>query len=210
MDSLPEPNRNDEFKPPITIGIILVTETVLLGLAFLLAAVMGLSFRERLSWHGYDLLLGAAATVPMIYFVIWSNRTTFQPIVRLGDLALEIFRKSIVNWKRSELMLISLSAGVAEELFFRGTLQVILTDWTTLWIGILTVNFVFAWLHAFSWSYFICAYLFGLYFSLLFIGTNNLLVPVMTHFLYDYYALANIRQRALAAERREASETGGP
>lgn len=105
------------------------------------------------------------------------------------------FREQIVRPLVSVLdhrsgLIISLCAGLGEELFFRGLVQ---TE-----LGLFAASALFSLLHFGSAvrSYLLVALIYaiiGLYFGWLALCFNSLWVPIAAHALYDYLALAYLR-----------------
>ena len=89
----------------------------------------------------------------------------------------------------SELALISLSAGVGEEMLFRGVLQASLMDWLGVGWGLALASILFGVLHPISVSYIVIAGFLGLYLGAIWIYNGNLLTVMVTHALYDFVAL---------------------
>ena len=94
------------------------------------------------------------------------------------------------------MLLLAGAAGVGEEALFRGVLQPALGPYG-LWIS----SLLFGVLHALTYTYFLLAALLGLYLGWLFERTDNLLVPVIVHALYDAVALWLLRKRFLEDRR---------
>jgi len=83
-------------------------------------------------------------------------------------------------------VLLSLSAGMGEEVAFRGALQPILSQVTNNpWMGLGISSFIFAALHAATPRYFLLALVLSVYLGSLQIRYANLWVPVMVHTLFD-------------------------
>jgi len=83
-------------------------------------------------------------------------------------------------------VLLSLSAGIGEELAFRGALQPILSQVTNNpWMGLGISSFIFAALHAATPRYFLLALLLSVYLGVLQLRYANLFVPIMVHTLFD-------------------------
>lgn len=92
------------------------------------------------------------------------------------------FKVLIVSLTPAERIYISLWAGLAEELLFRGLLQ-------QLW-GVTAASLIFGLLHALTFGYFLLATAMGFFLGGLLHSTGNLLVPVAVHALYDIFALS--------------------
>ncbi len=87
--------------------------------------------------------------------------------------------------KLPDLCFISVFAGLAEELLFRGVIQVKL--------GIVGASIIFGLLHFLTPAYFIIATLMGFYLGFLFQYYDSLLIPIQLHFIYDLGALIYLR-----------------
>ena len=87
------------------------------------------------------------------------------------------------SWQ--QILILSLAAGFAEEMLFRGFLQ-------PLW-GILISSIIFAALHAVSKLYIAVAFLMSVIMGLLYTWTGNLAAPVVAHFVYDFSIMALLK-----------------
>ena len=163
----------------------------------LLAVGLGAAFRQppadTIAWELDGLLYGGACTVPLI-FVMWLC-IRFLPGPLRG--VLHLIDEVVVPWFRGcrlwEFAVIAAFAGLGEEMLFRGVLQPAIADLFTspagLVIGWVAASVLFGLLHWATTSYAVLATLIGLYLGGLWILTGNLLVPVMVHALYDFWAL---------------------
>lgn len=135
-----------------------------------------------------DILIGTAgAVVPFILFLFTISEKA-QKIPVLGSLRETVLgqvRDIFTNTKLVDLVLISLLAGIAEELLFRGILQVK--------FGIVAASIVFGLLHFVSPAYFIAATIMGFYIGTFFILSGSLLMAVHMHFIYDLAALIYLK-----------------
>jgi len=87
------------------------------------------------------------------------------------------------------LLIVGILPGVAEELFFRGSLQSILERWTkTPWVAILLSSFAFAILHG-TFFKFMGIFVLGIVLGTLFHITRNLWYNIFFHFLNNTLAL---------------------
>jgi membrane protease YdiL (CAAX protease family) len=89
----------------------------------------------------------------------------------------------------SEIALISVAAGVGEEMLFRGVLQSSLSSWLGLSWGIVLASLLFGLLHPISVPYMFIATFLGLYLGVLWIWVDDLLTVMITHGLYDFAVL---------------------
>jgi membrane protease YdiL (CAAX protease family) len=166
------------------------------GLALAIALVLAWYFKIRLkirltplteNFPG-DIVLGTAFALPPfgLFLLSISQRAEKMPVV--GSL-----RKIIVNEVRAffadtaliDLVLISLLAGIAEEILFRGVIQEKL--------GLVAASIIFGLVHFLSPAYVIVTILMGFYIGIIYQMTNSLLVPIQLHFIYDLAALVYLR-----------------
>lgn len=96
--------------------------------------------------------------------------------------------------------LVSVLAGVGEELLFRGVIQ----DGLALQFGfvpaLVVATLIFGLAHAITPAYFVIATLMGAYLGLIYHHTGNLLIPVIVHALYDWIAIHFYLRRTRRAE----------
>jgi membrane protease YdiL (CAAX protease family) len=165
----------------------------------LLALVVARVFRGSYLPYEFDfnlisILLGLAAAVPVgiVVFLMmagpiarltWIKRAMSQMLNKLHG----PFSSSIRSLSAVDIILLSLAAGIGEELFFRGMLQS--------FVGIWWAAAIFGLLHALTPTYFILATAIGAWFGLLYEYSGNLFVPMLSHAAYDIFALYLLRQQ---------------
>lgn len=87
-------------------------------------------------------------------------------------------------------ILLSLAAGIGEEILFRGVLQYeLISRWHDVTAGLVVSSVFFGALHAVTPLYAIMATLASLYFGWLFLHFDNLAIPIVTHTFYDFGAI---------------------
>lgn len=188
-------------------------EAGLAVLALLFGWLFGQSPSATIGLTAWAVILGAVAALPPLVGLMISRRVSWRPMQAvwqsLDDIVVPLFR----NCTWTELAGISLLAGVGEELLFRGLLQTALAQWSGDflphtasaavagdWLALLAVGIVFGALHAVNAAYAILAAVMGVYLGWLFLATGNLAVPILTHGLYDFAALAYLLHRASEAK----------
>jgi membrane protease YdiL (CAAX protease family) len=87
------------------------------------------------------------------------------------------------------MALVAAAAGIGEELFFRGLLQAGISDCYGWPAGLILASVVFGLVHFLTAEYALYAALVGAYLGALYVFTDNLLVPIIAHALYDFVAL---------------------
>lgn len=84
-----------------------------------------------------------------------------------------------------QILILSLMAGIGEELLFRGFLQQWLTGFYPIHIAIGIASVIFGLLHFVSFSYFLLASLLGAAFGIAYHLTGSLLLIMIWHAFYD-------------------------
>ncbi len=170
-------------------------------LTFGLAWLVGINPFDRFQMSSQAIGLGIAGTIPMlIVFAI-----TYQiPMGRLKDIKkflIEALGPPLAECRWYDLVWVAVLAGCSEELLFRGVLQTWMSPWG--WLAALLVsNLLFGMAHAITPLYVILAGMLGIYLGALFqfAGQGNLLVPTLTHALYDLVAFIVVRRSYLAEQ----------
>jgi len=153
-------------------------------------------------------LWGIAAALPMFVLFILAHRFAFGPFKQIRRFLIEALGPSLAACRWYDLILLAGLAGITEEVLFRGLLQI--------WIeravgsptaGLVAASILFGLVHLITPTYGLFAGIMGLYLGYLLdaSGQRNLLVPVITHAVYDYLAFLVVlqtyhRQQALTSE----------
>lgn len=93
-----------------------------------------------------------------------------------------------LNWFK--IIIIAMLAGISEELLFRGFLQTWIASKGGIELGILLSSLVFGLMHFINFSYFVFACIFGLALGIVYHLTNDILLVIYWHALYDLIAIA--------------------
>lgn len=138
---------------------------------------------------------GALATLPPLLVMLIASQSGYGPIKRLFRLSRERVTIFFSGASLLDLALIAGVAGIGEEALFRGVIQTRLAIEFTPWAGVVIASLLFGLVHFISLSYAIFAALFSLYLGWLLLSSDNLLVPIITHGLYDFIVLAYLKIR---------------
>jgi len=167
----------------------LLIELGLVGLAALLGwLALGEPFPFALRWDARDLLWSAAASVPLCALAVFLTSPggrRFGAFGKIYEKLKEVLGEPLRRFGLIEILLLSAAAGVGEEILFRGVVQPLLGLWVT--------STIFGILHALTPAYFVLAAVMGCYLGWLSDHTQNLLAPILVHFLYDAVALYVLR-----------------
>lgn len=190
-------------------------EGALAALAVLLGWAVGPSARalvpefnpEQLWPILSGILYGCLAAIPVLLFIELVRRIPWEPVRELERITDEGMMKTLLELRPLELIVISICAGIGEELLFRGWLMCWLAEGASatttpenaLIIALIVSSIIFGLFHPITRLYVVLATLIGLYFGALLIYTENLLVPIVAHAAYDAVQL-------IMTARSEASE----
>ncbi len=187
----------DRFDPTDRIhflNLAAVMEGSLIVIAFVCGWLAEAQPLHSLQWQWDALVWGVVGTVPLFGLFLLSYRFPIGPLFKIKRFLVEMLGPSLVACRWYDLVLLALLAGFSEELLFRGVLQ----PWfgqgkfgsSEFLIGLIGSNILFGLAHTVTPTYAILAALVGVYLGVLrqATGSPNLIAPMVTHGLYDYFA----------------------
>lgn len=138
-------------------------------------------------------IIGVLAAAPLglgMWALDRSRLAAFQHLRRIVDqLLLPFFQKASLG----QLAWVALAAGLGEELFFRGLIQAGLQQGLDAAWGAaaawLAASVLFGLAHFITPTYALLAAIVGLYLGGLYWWCESLLIPMVTHAVYDFVAL---------------------
>ncbi|WP_181918946.1 CPBP family intramembrane glutamic endopeptidase [Wenzhouxiangella sediminis] len=154
-------------------------------------SIAALAVREA-PWFGAPLV--AATLVPLALYLAWSLRSVAgDPAVRKQTAeAMQPLAWMLPNDRREAIWFIgpvSLTAGICEELLYRGYLMQWLAGFIPVWAAMLLSSAVFGLMHAYQGPGGILRTVgLGLVMAGLFVLTGSLLWPILLHVVIDAYA----------------------
>ncbi|MGY6554262.1 MAG: CPBP family intramembrane glutamic endopeptidase [Wenzhouxiangella sp.] len=175
--------------PQLSTANMLGLQFGIVVLAVLLALVFRLDLRAQIEFSIEAVNWAVVGTIPLLLSVWvladtrWAWAAELQRLMR--EIVVPLFRTAPAG----TVILVSLLAGVGEELLFRGVIQGGLSGLIGPWPALILASVVFGLMHALTRAYFVVATLMGLYLGLFYLWTGNLLIPVLIHFLYDWAVL---------------------
>jgi len=198
----------ESTRRPAIVRRVIAVEGALILLAWGMARLLDRPLFELIVFDWEGIAAGLLATVPPCAAMVWSTRTTMPPFpgVRrdVERLIVPLFR----GVSSRDMALVALLAGVGEEVFFRGLLQTGLAGWAGVWPALLLTSILFGALHWVTPIYALLAGLVGLYLGAFMAVSGNLIVPILVHALYDFFALRYLAGQSRALAEGEAA-TGG-
>jgi len=174
--------------------------------------LFGLRPLESLRWSPADLALGLGCGLPPLLLLIPCARIPWRPFQHLFQVLEEFIVPIFSPCSLLDFAMISATAGLGEELLFRGIVQAGLAELVGpaagLWVGLLGAALLFGLLHWITHLYALLAGLIGLFLGWLWLASGNLLVPIAAHAAYDFLALlylVRIRRTRIQGPGRSVS-----
>lgn len=204
MDETEPTEQSPEQSPDEVFLTAVLFECALAVLALFLGWALGPSARkhipELLGAQWWPILsgvfYGCLAALPILLLIDLIRRIPWEPIRELERLTDDGMISALLKLRPSELIVISICAGIGEELLFRG--------WLMYWLAgdegltgnaspppialaaaLIVSSIVFGLFHPITKLYVVIATAMGLYFGALVLWTGNLLVPIAAHATYD-------------------------
>lgn len=183
-----------------------IFEGMLLLVAFLIGALLGVSPTAQLSWSTDDFLLGLLATCPMLLLLAACFLSRSQGIVSIRLFLRDTLGPFLHQCRFIDLLFLALLAGVCEEVLFRGFLYFWIRDWNPM-LAVVICNVCFGMAHAITPLYALLAGFLGLYLTALVAvdSSPNLLIPMTAHTAYDLIGFL-IVVRDFRASRRQPAD----
>lgn len=170
-----------------------------------LAWLLGINPFDTIQFTGRAVVWGVAGTIPMLIVFAFTYHLPIGPLRDIKQFLIENLGPHLSQCRWYDLVWVALLAGCSEELVFRAVMQTWLNQWgvTT---GLLVSNTLFGLAHAVTPLYAVLAGLLGIYLGALFqfADDGNLLVPTLTHALYDLVAFAVVRRSFRAQQLADA------
>jgi membrane protease YdiL (CAAX protease family) len=187
-----------EYSRRKLIKLAFAGEGLALGAALFLSAILHIDLFARPEHILRDLLAGfGAALPPLALFVLSFSRRAGRSVFfsSLTETMRRQVKPIFAEARPFDLVLLSLLAGVSEEMLFRGVIQT--------GIGLLPASILFGVVHFVTPQYALAAAFMGLYLGSAFSFFQSLLVPVMMHFIYDLGALFYLKYFVAGKEDRD-------
>jgi membrane protease YdiL (CAAX protease family) len=163
-------------------------EGAALAAALLLAELFGFDFFPLTENILRDVLISIpGAFFPLCVFICsLSVRAENIPFIRsLRKTMITEVRVIFSSLRFIDIFIISLAAGFAEEMLFRGIFQIK--------FGIVMASILFGLVHFITPAYVIVTIMMGFYIGIFFYLFESLLIPILLHFMYDLGALTYLR-----------------
>lgn len=156
---------------------------------------------DHFEWSYRAAGLGVAGTVPPLFLFALTYRIPVRSFQQIKSFLIDALGPYLSDCRWYDLAWVALLTGFSEELLFRAVLQSWLNPWGSI-TSLLLSNLLFGLAHAVTPLYSVLAGSIGLYLGALyqFAADGNLLVPTLTHGLYDFVAFLIVRNSFRAQE----------
>jgi membrane protease YdiL (CAAX protease family) len=163
-------------------------EGIALLSAFLLAQFFDIRIFQLTEEPFRDISIGTIGALPILAVFVLSLTKKAKNIPVLGSLRKTLIteiRVIFLHMRFNDIFVISILAGIAEEILFRGVIQVK--------FGIIIASILFGVMHMVTPAYLIITIFMGFYLGILFQLYGSILVPIQLHFIYDFGALVYLK-----------------
>jgi uncharacterized protein len=179
-------------QPPSIFGIGLTFELGLGAFALLLGWLLRVDPLRGIVFGLMSIGLGIGASLPPLALVYLIHRSSWDMLRDLVDSARELVRQFLSDLTLPQTLALSAAAGFGEELLFRGLLQAFLTTRIGVVGALVVTSIIFGLLHFVTKAYAAYAFLLSVYLGFLYAATGNILVPMLTHAVYDAVVLRHL------------------
>jgi membrane protease YdiL (CAAX protease family) len=128
---------------------------------------------------------GLAAVLPPLVAMFWCTNSSLRACRSLTRLVNRTLLPYFHSCTLLDLAVVSLAAGIGEELLFRGLLQTVFDGWFGPWGALAAASMVFGMAHFITPAYALFAAIMGAWLGVVWLWSDNLLAPLVTHAVYD-------------------------
>jgi uncharacterized protein len=172
------------------------------AVALVLGLFMAMPPWRELEAGPREIGFGFSATLPMLAGLLALRAVRVGPLGRLNLVVDQLVAPLFGKCSIFQLAMISIVAGIGEELLFRGVVQPVLIGWIGAVAGVAAASVIFGLMHAITPTYAILATAVGAYLGWLMLATSGLVAPIIAHSLYDFVALVYLTKSQRVLETR--------
>src|SRR5262245_7078670 len=159
-------------------------------LSLILGWWLGHNPLQKFAWSFSAVLWGVLAALPLVLLFLAMIRWPIGPLEKIKSFCEHEFIPLLGGSSWSDMALIAISAGVGEEMLFRGVLQTALGAWLGVSWGLVLSSILFGLLHPISLPYVVLTMALGCYLGGAFLLSGNLLTVMVLHAVYDFALMA--------------------
>jgi membrane protease YdiL (CAAX protease family) len=165
-------------------------EGSLLIVAIILGWIADINPLADIHFSESSVFYGIAGTVPLFVLFLILQKIDASSVVAIRRILLETLAPGLARCNWADLLILSVIAGVSEEVLFRGVVQPWIEASWGLHAGLVWSSVLFGLVHAITPLYALLATLVSVYLGLAldYGDGRNLLTPIIIHGLYDFLA----------------------
>lgn len=188
----------EDFRPPENFPLMAAIfegglVVVALGLGWLLGVDPLATFPRDWVGVGWGAAWGLAATLPPLAVLWLCMKYPVRPFRELFEVVDTLLVPLFRTCRVADMAVISVLAGLSEEMLFRGVVQALAAGWVEgplgVWLGLAVAAVLFGLAHRITTTYAVLASVIGLYLGGIWLISGNLLVPIVAHAAYDFLVL---------------------
>ncbi len=173
----------------VPFAVFVLFEAALAPVALMLGWALGQHPLSDFAWDGDAVIEGVIAAMPLLALLALSLRWPVGPLGRIRAFFDRELAPALKGCEWPDLALISVAAGVGEEMLFRGVIQGALTRALGAAGAIGAASALFGLMHPVSAAYVVLAGVIGAYLGVVWLVSGNLLTVIVAHAVYDFVAL---------------------
>jgi membrane protease YdiL (CAAX protease family) len=170
-------------------GKAMIFELTLLLVAWIVSWLFSIPLWGNGGWDKIGIIVGLTSILPMLSLFFWLLQSKWEPCQEIRQMMDEAVLPIFKGFSILQIASLSIVAGISEEVLFRAIIQGGLQSATGIPIAIAISAILFGICHALTKFYFILATIMGIYLSLVWMSTSQLLSPIITHAVYDFIVL---------------------
>jgi uncharacterized protein len=175
---------------PFPFALLVLFEAGLAPASLLFGLPFGRHPLADFQWSNEAALTGVLAALPMLAMLGAILRWPVGPLIRIKDYFDKELAPALDGCEWPDLAVLSVAAGVGEEMLFRGLIQGLAARFFGGAAGLVLASLLFGLLHPVSLIYIVVAAVLGVYLGAVWLLTGNLLVVMIAHAVYDFVAMA--------------------
>ena len=167
----------------------MIFEHTLLLVAWTLSWLFSIPLWGTGVWDWMGIVIGLTSILPMLSLFFWLLQSKWEPCREIRQMMDEAVLPLFKDFSILQIALLSIAAGISEEVLFRAVIQAGLQSAIGIPVAVAFSAILFGVCHALTKFYFILATIMGIYLSLVWMSTDQLLSPIITHAVYDFIVL---------------------
>ena len=171
--------------------------------AWVLGWLSGCSPLTTIEFTTVSFVWGILGTLPLIMLLLLLERPGWAALVEIRRLVQDLLVPLFHGFSIWQLFCVALLAGLGEELFFRGFIQgglaILLEQFdvpASSLCALFLASTLFGVMHPITRTYALLCMSAGFYLGAIWLWAGNLIVPILIHAIYDFFALCYLLRKS--------------